>query len=85
MISNFFWWLLRQDNEYNSFQIDLQNPAQPTVVLAGEVAGLKPKAVASNPVEPLLFVVDRKFEAMELVGAVLFTVCCHGNGGVVVH
>jgi hypothetical protein len=58
------------DYEFNSFDIDLSGntPAlEPKVTLSGEVAGLKPPAVADKPMDPRLFVVNRSAEAVEVV------------------
>ena len=68
------------DHQYNSFDIDLSSSPSsspsssssssaldPKVVLSGEVAGLKPPAVADRPMEPRLFVVNRAAEATELL------------------
>jgi hypothetical protein len=69
------------DHQYNSFDIDLSpsssspsssssfgsSALDPKVVLSGEVAGLKPPAVADRPMEPRLFVVNRAAEATELL------------------
>jgi hypothetical protein len=56
-----------QDSEYNSFEIDMLNPLDPEVSLAGEVDGLKPSAVTDKPIEPRLFIVSRNAEAVELL------------------
>jgi hypothetical protein len=44
-----------------------EDPLNPTVVLSGEVEGLKPPAVADKPMEPRLFVMNRAAEATEVV------------------
>jgi hypothetical protein len=58
-----------QDYEFNSFDVALtsEDPLNPTVVLSGEVEGLKPPAVADKPMEPRLFVMNRAAEATEVV------------------
>jgi hypothetical protein len=47
-----------------------EDPLNPTVVLSGEVEGLKPPAVADKPMEPRLFVMNRAAEATEVVSGV---------------
>lgn len=41
-----------EDHEYNCFDINLQNPLNPKLSLAGEVEGLKPTAVTDTPMDP---------------------------------
>ena len=59
--------LFSKDYENNSFDIDMKNPLQPTVSLAGEVSGLKPTAVSDSPIDPRLFVIKRNASVTELV------------------
>lgn len=57
----------RQDHENNIFDIDLFNPLQPLISLAGEVDGLKPRAITESFMEPRTFIVDRTADAIEVV------------------
>eukprot|EP01041_Mallomonas_annulata_P000531 gene531-1009_t len=55
------------DNEHNSFKFDLSKPTEVLLDLAGEVEGVKAKAVSQNPIEPKLYVVGRNLNAVEVV------------------
>lgn len=67
-----------QDHENNVFEIDLlRSPLEPRIILAGEVGGLKPTAVAVASAEPRLFVISRSAEAVELVTIAIFVLCTH--------
>ena len=56
-----------QDYEFNRFDIDLGNPMNPIVDLAGEVEGLKPEAVTDKPLQPRVFIISRTADAIEIV------------------
>ncbi len=57
-----------QDYEHNCFTVSLlSNPLEPTILLSGEVEGLKPPAVSDNPMEPRVFIMNRQGEATEVV------------------
>jgi hypothetical protein len=57
-----------EDYEYNCFDVDLlQHPLEPKVCLAGQVEGLKPKAVCETPVDPRVFVLNRYSGVREIL------------------
>jgi hypothetical protein len=49
-----------------------KSPLDAVVLLAGEVPGLKPPAVARSPKPPRLFIIDRNGEANEVVSSTFF-------------
>jgi hypothetical protein len=58
---------LKQDHENNIFEFDFFHPLQPRLALAGEVEGLKPKAITESFTEPRTYIVDRTANAIEVV------------------
>jgi len=55
-----------EDNENNVFDLDYFDPEHPRVSLAGEVEGLKPKAITETSLEPRMYIVDRHANAIEV-------------------
>ena len=59
-----------QDFENNSFTLDMKEfPVTPVIDLAGEVPGLAPTAVSEDPIEPRVFVINRRADVLEAVSA----------------
>jgi hypothetical protein len=56
-----------KDHENNIFDIELARPMDPFLQLAGEIEGMKPKAISESTTEPRLFIVNRDGNATEVV------------------
>mmetsp|Transcript_28071 Transcript_28071/g.47448 ORF Transcript_28071/g.47448 Transcript_28071/m.47448 type:complete len:1685 (+) Transcript_28071:109-5163(+) len=56
-----------KDHENNIFDIELARPTEPFLQLAGEIEGMKPKAISESTTEPRLFIVNRDGNATEVV------------------
>jgi hypothetical protein len=62
-----------EDHENNVFDLDFFNPYEPKLSLAGEVEGLKPKAITEKTIEARVYVVNRSGNAIEVVGYFRFS------------
>lgn len=56
-----------EDHENNVFDLDYFNPYEPKLSLAGEVEGLKPKAITEKNIEARVYVINRNGNAIEVV------------------
>lgn len=57
-----------EDHENNVFDLDYFNPYEPKVFLAGEVDGLKPKAITEKTIEAKVYIINRNGNAIQVVG-----------------
>lgn len=57
-----------EDHENNIFDLDYFNPIEPKIVLAGEVEGLKPKAITEKTIESKIYIINRNGNAIQVVG-----------------
>lgn len=62
-----FMTCMIKDHENNVFDLDLSRPMEPHLHLAGEIEGMKPKAISESTTEPRMFVVNRDGNATEVV------------------
>lgn len=58
-----------EDHENNVFDLDYFNPHEPRVLLAGEVEGLKPKAITEKTVEAKVYIINRNGNAVQVIGS----------------
>lgn len=56
-----------EDHENNVFELDFRNPMEPKVSLAGEVEGLKPRAITEKTIEAKVYVINRNGNAIQVV------------------
>ena len=56
-----------EDHDYNIFNLSLKDLLNPSMLLSGEVDGLKPTSVSVSSLEPRLFVLNRSGEATEVL------------------